>query len=140
MSDMLEELADYMDSQFSWLTLPSNATSGQEANFFKGKLPDTPDFAVAIYQYGGSKPFRTFGRVLFEKPRLQVMVRSFDYTEASNRSYEILRLLTPIASQYIGGTRYLQVEALGSPGKIGPDPKNRERFTMNYEVWKDWSA
>lgn len=138
---MVDELAQALEAQFPWLVRPSDATGGVEGNLFTRDLPDAPDSAVALYQYGGQNPERALGATyIYEKPRLQVMVRDFDPSLAESRAYDIMRFLNSINGDTVSGTYYVDVTSLGSPGEVGPDPKGRQKVSTNYQVWKEYSA
>lgn len=138
---MVEELGALLDAQFSWLTLPSNTSPGVPGNLYLNELPDGGvDDSVAIYQYGGEDNEESLGNgLLYEKPRLQVLVRAVKFEDAMNRSYLIMKYLRTQASVSIGGTYYLKIRPLGTPAEIGPDPKERQRVSLNYSVWKEVS-
>lgn len=138
---MVKELGDLLDAQFSWLTLPSNTVGSTPGSLFLQELPDGgQDDAVAIYQYGGEDNEEALGNnALYEKPRLQVLVRAVKLEDAFSRSYLIMKFLRTQASVTIGGVRYLKIRPLGTPAEIGPDPQDRQRVSLNYSVWKEFS-
>lgn len=138
---MVEEVGTLLDAQFSWLTLPSNTAPGVPGSLFLGQLPDgAQDSAVAIYQYGGEDLEEALNNsVLYEKPRLQVLVRDMLYEEAFSRSYKILKFLRQQVSVTLSGVYYLKIKPLGTPAELGPDPQDRQRVSVNYSVWKDLS-
>lgn len=137
---MLLDWASKLDDQFSWLLRPSVAVAPAVPNLFVSDMPDTPDFAVALYQYGGEAPEQSMGTpLLIEKPRLQVVVRSPNYKDAADYSYQIFGFLGVQKEVIINGTRYLKVTPVSSPEEIGPDQANRQRIVSNYSVWKDYA-
>lgn len=138
---MVQEIGSLLDSQFSWLTLPSNAAPGVPGSLFLNELPDGgQDDAVAIYQYGGEDIEEALkNSVLYEKPRLQVLARAKKSEDAFDKSYKILKFLRTQLSVTIGGVYYIKIRPLATPAELGPDPKDRQRVSTNYSVWKELS-
>jgi hypothetical protein len=48
-----------------------------------------------------------------------------------------MHALGDIASETVGGRRYLQVDATGSPGYMGQDEKQRHLYSVNFAVMVD---
>lgn len=138
---MVEEVGTLLDAQFSWLTLPSNTGPGVPGSLFLNELPDgAQDSAVAIYQYGGEDLEETLNNTaVYEKPRLQVLVRDPNVEEAFIRSYQILKFLRLQVSVTLSGVYYIKIKPLGTPAELGPDPQDRQRVSVNYSVWKNLS-
>lgn len=134
---MVADLAEFVDPEFDWLVLPSNAAPGDEPNFFLLMMPEAPDSSVAFYQYPGEPDIETMDGPKVERPRLQVMVRDVDNDIAERRSVLIRNILRTIKGVTINGVYYHKVTPVASPGPIGPDVANRFRWTTNYSVWKD---
>lgn len=59
-------------------------------SLFKGMMPDQPDTATSIMEYGGIESIRrmsaTPGNPAMERPAFQVMCRSTDYLTARNKA------------------------------------------------------
>ena len=70
MPTVLEAVGTYIDTNSADLTLGTN--------LFLSKMPESPDYCVAIFEYEGLPPIETFGSAGFviERPSLQVMVRA----------------------------------------------------------------
>lgn len=138
---MVEEIGTLLDAQFSWLTLPSNTAPGVPGSLFLNEMPDgAQDNAVALYQYGGEDLEEALNNTaLYEKPRLQVLVRDKFVEDAFARSYLILKFLRLQASVTLSGVRYIKIKPLGTPAELGPDPQDRQRVSVNYSVWKELS-
>ncbi|MFE9742960.1 minor capsid protein [Streptomyces sp. NPDC006477] len=137
---MVTEVAAALEEQFDWLIRPSSATGNEEGNLFEDALPDTPDFAVGLYEYGGSAPSQTLGnRNPTERPRLQVLVRHLETEDAKAFAKQIMRYLITINDQVLSGVRYVKISAASNVSIIGTDSENRHRYSANYEVEKEWS-
>lgn len=137
---MVEDVAVLLESQFDWLRRPSTAATPEEGNLFLTDLPDAPNDAVGLYQYPGEPPDRTLGNHSnYEKPRLQVLVRDSSSANANTRSYEICNFLKTINGQTVNGVYYLQIFPVSSPAELGPDSNQRQQWTTNFMVWKEWA-
>jgi len=84
---MIKEIAVDLESVFSsgeYKLIRSEFTpAGQNGTLYELSLPDTPDNAVALYEYPGSAPMRTLGgHIPQENVSLQVMVRHKSATKA----------------------------------------------------------
>jgi hypothetical protein len=137
---MIKEIAILLDDEFDFLVIPSRAQPGQTPNLFRYNMPDSPDIAVALYQYDGEAPSQTMGDPLvWEKPRLQVLVRHPDsVTEAMETyMYPIWRFLASIKGQNVNGVFIHKISPVGSPSEIGPDSAGRERLSANFSIEKD---
>jgi Bacteriophage minor capsid protein len=103
----------------------------------KGRLPDVPDQAVCLYEYGGPVPQFTHDGQAWENPRVQVVARHRDYAAARQKAQDIYMLLNGKANLLIGGSRYLQIRALQSPFPLGRDQNDRERIVINLDIAKE---
>jgi hypothetical protein len=137
---MVDDIGQVIDAEFDWLIRPSAAVAGDVPNLFFLLLPDSPDFAVALYQYPASPPagLTMTNQKGIERPRLQVLVRSPKVNEAYDRSYDIYNFILSGAFKGVtlNGEFYQTIEGASSPGDVGPDDKARHRVTTNYTVWK----
>lgn len=103
-------------------------------DIFKGGLPEEPDDCISLQQYGGEPP-DTLG---YEKPGLQIFVRSASYLAAKAKAKKIdkaLHCLTNITLD--SGERYLSFFAQQSPYAFDRDSYNRQVFVQNYIVTKE---
>jgi hypothetical protein len=105
-----------------------------------GSLPNTPDDAFALYEYGGSAPMlvKRVQAPVLEYPRFQVITRSKSYATARIKAERIYRLLAGY-SGLMGGVGYSRVKALQSPFFLDRDDAGRARFVCNYEATKELS-
>jgi hypothetical protein len=101
---------------------------------YKSKMPDAPDDAVCLYEYGGPPPVFAHDGQAWEQPRLQVISRSKNYQAARTVGQTIYDLLNGKANVTIGAGRYLSIAALQSPFALGHDENDRHRIVINFEL------
>ena len=109
-------------------------------SLFVGRgLPDAPDDAVAVIQYGGAPPVlkmtTTVGATHMERPRFQIVARSLDYAAAETKARNAWNALHGYAGT-VNGTIYGYIQALQSPFYMGLDSNNRCRVAFNVEASK----
>lgn len=137
---MVNEIAEALDTRFDWLILPENAGTGVTGNLFEDLMPDSPDDAVAVYEYGGQGPTQTQGNTNpTERPRLQIMVRHHEVETARLWAKKIMIFLIAKNDEVISGVRYIKISAASNVSVIGTDSENRYRCSTNYDVEKEWS-
>lgn len=119
---------------------------GSSANIFKSFMPDSPDFAICIYEYAGRPSDKAFGTtIVMENCRFQVVVRSDRmnavanaHTAARNKAEAIKNLLDGAGKQTLSGIVYYYIEALSSsPSSVEIDENQRQIIRWNYEAQKD---
>lgn len=136
----VHEIASALDAQFDWLLLPESATGTQVGNLYENALPNDPDNAVGVYEYGGQAPRQQLGNSNpTENPRIQILVRHFEVETALSWSKKIMKFLITINDQELSGVRYIKISAASGPGGLGTDPEDRHRFSTNFQVEKEWS-
>jgi len=113
-------------------------------DLFKSQIPDSPDFAIGLFEYPGLPSTKAFGTtVLIENARFQVMVRSSRpgtanaYVTARNKAEAIYVLLDGAGKLTLSGKVYYYIEALGPPSPLGEDDNKRQLITCNYAVNKE---
>lgn len=129
----LIDIATYLDSQLATLTLGTN--------LFVGRMPDTPDTCVALYEYGGASPTEVMGGAtppVLENPRLQVATRDASYANAETLARSIWNALTGVLDETLTLTRYNIVDAIQSPFPIERDTHDRVIFVQNFDVTKSY--
>lgn len=134
-ADIAKDIAKYINGGFTELRMIGDA--GGQNNLYYNSMPDGPDDAVAVLRYEGRQPDETFSNPLHTRhPRIQITVRrkAGKSSDALNFADDILRFLTVVKDQEIEGTKYQRITPQGEPFEIGPDPKNRERAMVNFEV------
>lgn len=127
---VLEALGDYLQTQ-------NAGTLGTD--IFLGRMPETPDVCVTLYEYDGVAPTEAFGSEPFmvERPRIQVVCRAGrdDYPTARDKAVQIRDLLAAITEQTISNTRVMRVKALGQVLPLGFDTTDRPTIAVNLECW-----
>lgn len=130
------EIATYLVGQGLGLT------SG--TNLFRGKLPDTPDICVVVYEYGGmpNEPEMGGTTVRLEFPSIQIVTRGVkdEYDAPRLLAQQVMAALTKIGGQTLSGVVYGCVMAKQPPFPLGWDDNFRMRFACNYHVQKGYSA
>lgn len=131
---LLDEIGDYLSSQ-------GVGTVG--TTLFLGQMPDTPDAAVAVLEYGGVEPVRTMSSSpAYERPRIQITARAATYPVARSKAQQAWNALDGIGNRNLGspGVRYVFIEALQSPFSIGSDQNGRARSAFNCQIMKQVSS
>lgn len=130
---ILEAVGSHIDS--------NNATLTIGTNLFLGKMPDTPDLCVTVYEYQGLAPMATFGSTGFEidKPSIQVSVRAGrdDYPAARNLAQDLRILLASVTDTSINGLRVVRLASNGSVISLGVDDLDRPRIAFNLDCFVD---
>lgn len=126
----LLDIATYIDTELASLTLGTN--------LFIGRMPDTPDNCVTLYEYGGSVPDNTMGTSApsLENPSIQVAVRSTTYAGAVTTIRSIWDKLEAVVDEDLSGTRYNRISANQSPFPLDRDTSDRILFVQNFDVTK----
>lgn len=114
-------------------------------SIFKGKLPDAPEKAVAVYETGGLPSVHAMstgpGNAAATLPRIQVLVRSPAYSTGRQKAHDAFRLLDGLRERTINGVRYLWIAAVQTePFPIGRDENDRPLIACNYDVVKEMST
>lgn len=130
---ILDELGAYLAAN---ITGPQSLTLG--TNLYLGRLPDSPDTCVAIFETGGTLPEQTMGGTLavLERPRVQVVTRRAGYSDARTLAYNVWNTLEGVANESLSGTRFLRVSAVQSPYPLERDSSDRIIIVQNFDVIK----
>ena len=108
-------------------------------NLFLGRLPDTPDTCVAVFETSGEGPVNTGGGSTlpaFTQPRFQTMVRAADYASAASLAEDIYKKVQLIDNEALSGTRYLRAEGVQEPYALDRDGQERMVFVCNYQTMR----
>lgn len=130
---LLDEIADYLQSQ-------GIGTVG--TNLFKGLMPESPDAAVAVFEYSGLEVQRVqeVAGVAYEQPRIQVMSRAATYAAARQKAEAVYAALATVKNQELSGIRYLRIQPLQPPFLIGRDANSRPLIVFNCQILKVLSS
>jgi hypothetical protein len=123
---MLTEIATYLQTA-------GCGTVG--VDLFLGDLPDTPETCVALVEYGGLPPQRTFGAVAWEQQRVQIWIRSATYLTAREWAERIYRALLAIANTTLSGTLYFSAVPT-PPAILERDEHERPILAIRVRVTK----
>jgi len=130
---ILEAVGSHIDANSATLTIATN--------LFLGRMPETPDLCVAVYEYQGFAPLSTFGSTGFEvdKPSIQVVVRASrdDYPTARNLAQDLRILLAGVTDTTINGLRVIRLASNGSILPLGTDDLDRPRIAFNLDCFVD---
>ena len=131
MSTLLD-LATYLDTQQASLTLGTN--------LFIGRMPETPDTCVTLYEYGGGAPDNTMGTTapVLQNPSVQIAVRASSYSSAQSLIALCWSSFEAITNQSLSGTRYNRVSAIQSPFPLERDTSDRIIFVQNFNVTREF--
>lgn len=103
---------------------------------FAGRLPATPDRAVAVFAYEGQTARYTMqSGATVELPRIQVLCRNvrdrFDLAEADAR---VLHDGLDVYDTTWDGNTILRCHPLGVPAGVGVDESERPLVRVNFEL------
>ena len=103
-----------------------------------GYLPATPDEVTMIRTTTGLEDEETHDGVVYEHPRVQVIVRSTTFELAVNIA-RLARKVLRRSNFAILGTRYLRVHPIGSIGDLGRDDQKpaRRLVSFNCQIIKE---
>lgn len=131
MSTVLEAVGEYIATNSTDLTLGTN--------LFLSKMPESPDYCVAIFEYEGMPPIETFGESGFsvDRPSLQIMVRATreDYVTARDKAATLRTLISTISNTTLSSIGILRVASLGSVMPIGVDELERPLIVFNVDCF-----
>lgn len=129
---LLADVGAYLDGQMASLTLGTN--------LFLGRLPDSPDKCVGLFEYGGASPINTLGSDAMppmELPRLQVLSRDVAYSDARALAISVWAVIEGILNETLSGTMYQRVTAVQSVFPLERDSVQRVVFSQNFQVFKN---
>lgn len=132
----LDDLAQYLDDA----GLGSN-TDATRTIFtdYTPDLPTTEDPIIVLTRYGGMPPERiqeTRG-IAYEKPRVQVKVRSRVYDSGDQLIEKVFDTLVRLQNTELGGTYYRGIIPLQTPFFLRRDIEQRAEFIFNCQVEKE---
>lgn len=100
---------------------------------FIGRLPTSPDTAIACVTTGGISPFP---HILLNQPSVQVLVRGAPngYVAAEAKARAVVDALLGIDSQNVNGDFWGGIRQLGDVASLGYDDRDRPLFTCNFSI------
>ena len=108
-------------------------------NLFLGRMPDSPDTCVAIYETGGNAPTDVFGGNTappIENAGLMCHTRASSYSDCQSLAVDIMKTLTKVINETLTGTTYYKIEANQSPFGLERDEEERMIFSCNFMAVK----
>tara|TARA_R110000824_G_scaffold400657_1_gene608718 strand:- start:1078 stop:1479 length:402 start_codon:yes stop_codon:yes gene_type:complete len=102
-------------------------------NLLLGRMPDSPDTCVVVYETSGPPPNETFGDSIppIESVGIAVHVRAASYASAQSLVLDCFKQLTKITNETLSGTLYLHCEPQNSPFPLERDSQDRMVFIAN---------
>ena len=122
-----DDLADY---------LTTSGGGGLTTTIYRGFMPESPDEALQIVVTGGYSDVHAFGRVVEERPAVQMVRRSPVANRARAELQYIKQFLSGSGDVTLNGTRYSWFSALHPPFLLERDTANRWKFALNFTVAK----
>ena len=129
----ITDVGAYLDTNVSNVSL----TAG--TNLFYGRLPDSPDTCVALYETGGQAPDDTMGNnsaPVFENPRIQLVVRASAYATASALIQDCWDKLMLVTNETLSSTYYARISAVSSPFALDRDSQDIMVLACNFQIIK----
>ena len=125
MSDLLKDIEDYL--------IAGNLAVADGTDLFRDKVPDSPDTAIIISEYGGILP--TLGVAAYDRS-VQIIVRDKTYAGAKRTSWGLFNYLVaanePIVN--ITPTRWGIIHGRAMPFKFQEDKQARIWFVFNLGI------
>ena len=124
---LVEELGTYLDSASTRFTIGTN--------LFLNAIPDEPNTASAVVEYGGAAPDYVFGRDLpvNENARVAITSRSTSSTKARADAHAAWVAMQAIENESLSGTSWLRASAVQSPFLLYRDEQGRVVYQCNYQ-------
>lgn len=115
--------------------LTSRGIGAFGTNLFWGRLPDTPDSAVAVFEYLGEPSVRSKDGDEWERPRFQVIARAKSYVAAMQKAEDAYAALNGFSGN-LEGAHYDSITARQRPfaDPSGVDDADRFRVFCNYSA------
>lgn len=130
---LLDDVGTFMAANVSDTTL----TLG--TNLFLGRLPDTPDTCVAIYETTGTAPTDVFGADSappIENAGVMCHTRAAAYSDCQSLAVDIMKTLSKVINETLTSTYYYKVEPEQSPFGLERDEQERMVFSCNFTAVK----
>jgi hypothetical protein len=104
-------------------------------DLFIGKEPDSPDDTVTIFDTMGFPDDMTYDATeIYERPSIQIRVRSNDYMTGMALAKDIKDSLHGRGNETWNGTLYAVIRSVGGPALMDWDVSDRARFIINFNL------
>ena len=138
---LLEDIATRLEASGLGLTTGTN--------LFKSILPDAPDVATSIFEWGGMGTIKTMiagpGQAVVEEPSFQIQCRgarenivSGAYSTARTLANNIMKALDGYVGT-INSTKYFWIEVTASPYFLKRDENGRPYIAIDFDCQKVFS-
>ena len=136
---LLDDLADYLSTQGY-----GTVCSSGDYSIYVGRAPEVPARCIALFEYGGLPAVHTMsstpGQASPEQPRMQVLVRSPNYSSGRTKINNIFKALDQLSNTTINGCTYYYIEAVSSPIEQPRDRNENAVFVVNFQIMKSLST
>lgn len=108
-------------------------------NLFLGRLPDSPDTCVALFEDTGGAPLDVYGgdtAPVIEQAGLAVHTRAASYATAQALAVDVMKVLSRVINESLSGTVYYKVVPRQSPFAFDRDAQDRALFSNTFDVVK----
>ena len=96
--------------------------------------PDNPDECVTLFDTTGRQPALSMDGSTYERPSLQVRVRSNSYENGWDLIENIKNSLHGRAQESWNGTLYSIIYTASGPAMLDYDEQSRVRFIVNFDM------
>ena len=130
---VLDDVGTYMAANVTDTTL----TLG--TNLFLGRLPESPDTCVAIYETAGTSPTDVFGANTappIENAGVMCHTRATSYSSCQSLAVDVMKTLSKVINETLTSTVYYKIEATQSPFALDRDEQERMVFSCNFTAVK----
>lgn len=115
------------------LAADSGLALTETVDLFASRLPASPDFCVAVYDYAGEEKLHGLD---YWRPRVQVKVRGDidGYAAAYAVAEGIRDVLDAVGMLEFNGAYYVGIWSLHDPAALPYDDKGRPILVMNFKI------
>ena len=117
----------------AWVVAQGHGTA-VGTDVFRGNLPPTPDAAIGLVGTGGGPSVRSFGRVEWMQPTVQVFVRRTTQDAAEAAAYALWTTFAAMTAQSLSGTAYRGATPIQPPYEFETDDRERVVYAFNVEL------
>ena len=104
-------------------------------NLFIGRLPESPDSCVVIYDTSSVEPAQTFERSYeYNYESIQIRARGINYTTVWAQIQDIGTFLQGLNNFTLNDTFYALIKIKSGPFQLEWDDNNRINLVINFEI------
>lgn len=136
---ILDDVSAYLIANTTVFTV-AGSTAGNLS--IEQALDSMQDTLVTLYEQPGIVNEYSFSTgasvtVEYERPNMQAISRSTLATTARSNIQKVYTELDGLTNTTMGGTRYLEFEAVQAPFQLGRDENERHLWSLNFNVKKE---